>query len=161
MVEPDLKCPACTAGNLESGSDELDVPHFGKVVHYYMRCNSCGYRVNDFAFQGDFPKEDKVEIKNKTDLQIKIVRGSKGTIVVPELGLELYPGPLAETFITNVEGLLNRFLNLMPLFDDQRKIEEVQENVGKAIEGSLKITISISDPSGVSHFIRNPQTDIS
>jgi zinc finger protein len=155
MDEPDLKCPACSKGDLERGTDEIEIPHFGRVIHYYMRCKICGYRVNDFAFQGDFPNEDKIEIRRKEDLEIKIVRGSGATVLIPELGLELYPGPLAESFITNVEGLLNRFLHLMPLFDDQKKVKEIEEKIGAAIQGKLSFTISISDPSGISHFIRN------
>jgi zinc finger protein len=155
MDESDLKCPSCSAGDMEQGTDEIEVPHFGKVIHYYMRCKHCGYRINDFAFQGDFPKEDKIEIRDKKDLEIKIARGSSGTVLIPELGLELYPGPIAESFITNVEGLLNRFLQLMPLFDDPEKVEETKNRIVDAIDGKLSFTISLVDPSGVSHFIRN------
>ena len=75
MDEPDLTCPACSSKDLERGTTEIEVPHFGSVVVYYLRCKSCGYRINDFGFQGNFPKEDKVEIKGKKDLEIKIVRG--------------------------------------------------------------------------------------
>lgn len=154
MDESDLKCPVCSAGNLERGSDELDVPHFGKVIHFYLRCKNCGYRINDFAYQGDFPEKNSVEIRDKTDLEIKIVRSSSATVTIPELGLELYPGPLAESFITNVQGLLNRFLNLMPLFDDPKKVQSVEEKIRDAVDGKFDFTISMSDPSGVSHFIR-------
>ncbi len=155
MDESVLKCPSCSAEGLERGTDEIDIPHFGKVVHYFMRCNRCGYRINDFAFQGNFPNEDKVKIEKKEDLDIKIVRGSGATVLIPELGLELYPGPLAESFITNVEGLLNRFLQLLPLFEDKDKVSEVEEKIHSAVEGKFSFTISMTDPSGVSHFIRN------
>lgn len=135
--------------------DELDIPHFGKVIHYYMRCEACGYRVNDFSFQGNFPKQDSIRVSRRQDLNNKIVRGSEATVLIPELGLELYPGPLSESFITNVEGLLKRFLKLMPLFDDPDKVKEIEKKIGIAIEGGLEFTIVISDPSGVSHFIRS------
>ncbi len=137
------------------GTDELDVPHFGKVIHYFMRCNKCGYRINDFAFQGNHPKEDRLEIRSREDLDTKIVRGSSCTVLIPELGLELYPGPLAESFVTNIEGLLNRFLKLMPLFEDRGKVKEIEEKIAAAIEGKLTFTITLDDPSGVSHFIRD------
>lgn len=155
MDESDLACPACSEKALERGMDELDIPHFGNVIHYYMRCKKCGYRINDFAFQGNFQKEDSVEIREKKDLNIKLVRGSGATLLIPELGLELYPGPLAESFITNVEGLLNRFLKLLPLFEDRKKVEEIERKIKDAVEGKLRFTISMSDPSGVSHFIRD------
>jgi zinc finger protein len=154
MDEPDLTCPACSRGKMERGMDELEIPHFGRVIHYYMRCANCGYRINDFSFEGDFPKEDKIVINGKEDMDIKIVRGSSATVLIPELGLELYPGPLSESFITNVEGLLTRFLDLMPLFNDPERSKEIEERISDAMEGRISFSISISDPSGVSHFIR-------
>ncbi len=154
MDETGIRCPVCSSGEIEKGTNEIEVPHFGIVTHYYLRCRSCGYRINDFAFQGDHPKEDVLEVKDKRDLETKIVRGSSGTIVIPELGLELYPGPLAESFITNVEGLLNRFLQLMPLFEDKLKVKGIESLIGDAIEGRLKFSISLSDPTGISHFVR-------
>ncbi|MEM0135143.1 MAG: ZPR1 zinc finger domain-containing protein [Thermoplasmatales archaeon] len=155
MDESDLTCPVCSSKSLERGTTEIEVPHFGNVILYYLRCRNCGYRINDFSYQGDFPKEDRVEINNTKDLEIKIVRGSSGTVLIPELGLELFPGPLAESFITNVEGLLNRFLQLMPLFDDPAKVDETESRIHDAISGKLRFTITLSDPTGVSHFIRN------
>ncbi|MGC8562955.1 MAG: ZPR1 zinc finger domain-containing protein [Thermoplasmata archaeon] len=155
MDESDLICPVCRSKDMEQGTAEIEVPHFGNVVIYYMRCKNCGYRINDFGFQGNFPKEDKVEIKEKKDMETKIVRGSGGTVIIPELGLELFPGPLAESFITNVEGLLNRFLQLMPLFEDRNGVKEIESRINEAMEGKLKFTIFLNDPSGVSHFIRD------
>jgi C4-type Zn-finger protein len=54
-----------------------------------------------------------------------------------------------------VEGLLNRFLQLLPLFEDKDKVSEVEEKIHSAVEGKFSFTISMTDPSGVSHFIRN------
>lgn len=153
MDESGLKCLSCGTEGMERGFNELDVPHFGKVIHYYMRCPHCGFRVNDFAYQGDFPPEAKLEVIGKQNLNSKIVRGGNATVIIPELGLELYPGPLSESFITNVEGLLNRFKNLLPLFDDKEQIKKVEEKLEEAISGKLDFSIIIRDPARVSHFM--------
>ncbi|MEM0074122.1 MAG: ZPR1-type zinc finger protein [Thermoplasmatales archaeon] len=147
-------CPSCGKNSLERGIKELDIPHFGRSTLYYMRCLNCGFRVNDISFEGNYPSEAKITIREKEDLNTKIVRGDKATILIPELGLELYPGPLSESFITNVEGLLNRFMNLLPLFDEGRKIEDFKARVEDALSGKIQFSIIIRDPSGVSHFLK-------
>ncbi len=153
MDGPGLTCPSCGKEGIERGSNEFDVPHFGRVFHYYMKCESCGFRINDFAYEGNFPEESRIEIKGKKDMNTKIVRGGNATLLVPELGLELYPGPLAESFITNVEGLLNRFQSILPLFEDKEEVKRVGEKLDEAREGRLDFSIIISDPTKVSHFI--------
>ncbi|MEM0128362.1 MAG: ZPR1-type zinc finger protein [Thermoplasmatales archaeon] len=147
-------CPSCGSNSLERGIEELDVPHFGHSTLYYMRCTNCGFRVNDISFEGNYPNEAKITIREKEDLNTKIVRGGKATILIPELGLGLYPGPLSESFITNVEGLLNRFLNLLPLFDEGGKVEYFKARVEDALSGKMEFSIIIKDPSGVSHFLK-------
>ncbi|MEM0141155.1 MAG: ZPR1-type zinc finger protein [Thermoplasmatales archaeon] len=147
-------CPSCKKETLERGMQELDIPHFGKSILYYLRCTSCGFRVNDISFEGDFPNEAKVVISGKKDLNTKIVRSGKATLLIPELGLELYPGPLSESFITNVEGLLNRFLDLLPLFDKGNKVDEFKIRIEQALSGKIEFSIILKDPSGVSHFLK-------
>lgn len=155
MDQSDIACPACGKKLTERGTDELDVPHFGKVVHYYMRCASCGFRINDFSYEGNYPEENRIEIKSKEDLYTKIIRGSDAIVKIPELGLELYPGPLAESFVTNIQGLLERFLTHFSLFGDRKKMESVEAEINRAINGELHFSVIINDPSGVSHFVRN------
>jgi len=149
-----LICPVCGSQMSETITDDLEIPHFGKVVHYFMKCDSCGFRINDFSYEGDHPKENRLDVRTKEDLYVKIVRGPSSTINIPELGLNLYPGPLAESFITNIEGLLERFRSLFPLFEDGKDKDDVAKNIERAINGELKFTVVIKDPSGVSHFIQ-------
>jgi zinc finger protein len=149
------RCPSCNQETLERGVQELDVPHFGRVTLFYMRCKNCGFRVNDFSFEGDYPKESRVMIRDRKDMDTKIIRSGKATVLIPELGLELYPGPLSESFITNVEGLLNRFLELLPLFKEGKKLDEFREKIDRALSGEMEFSIILKDPSGVSHFLRD------
>ncbi len=153
MVEPVLECPVCHKTTLKITETELDIPYFGKAMIYNATCENCGYKINDIKFEGNYPVKDKIKIEKPEDLNIKIVRGNRGTIRIPELGLSMEPGPLAESFITNVEGLFERFLNVLPLFDPE-KTKELEEKINDAKNGKMKFTVIIEDPTGVSHFVR-------
>ncbi len=153
MDTADIKCPACGSKDMELGNEDLDIPGFGKVSHYYLRCKSCGYRINDFAFTGNNPTRAEMKIEKKDDLFTKIARGNQAKVSIPELGLNIHPGPVAESFVTNIEGLLERFLRVLPLFDDNEKVREKEDEIHRAMNGEIKFTVIIEDPSGVSHFI--------
>lgn len=155
MDQPSITCPSCGKELTERGTNEIDVPHFGKVIHYFMRCTNCGFRINDFSYEGSYPEENKMEIKEKKDLYTKIVRGPKCTVEIPELGLELYPGPIAESFVTNIQGLLERFLTHFSLFENREDAGRVETDIRNAIEGRIKFSVILNDPSGVSHFIED------
>ncbi len=148
-----MKCPSCGSENVELGVNEIEIPNFGKVSHYFLRCNNCGYKINDFAYAGNYPKKAELRIEEKKDLFVKLARGSQGTISIPELGLNIYPGPVAETFVTNIEGLLERFLRVLPLFEEKEKVEEKEKEINRAMNGEIKFRVIIDDPTGVSHFI--------
>lgn len=153
MVESILECPVCGKKSLEIRSAELEIPHFGIAFIFTEVCTNCGYRTNDIRFEGKFPRKDSVRIENSEDLKIKVVRGNEGRVEIPELGLILEPGPNAESFITNIEGLLERFSEIIKLFDKD-KIADIEEKIEKAKNGELAFTILLDDPTGVSHFIK-------
>ncbi len=154
MVDAILECPVCNGLTLEVKHVEMEIPHFGNAIIYTAVCSNCGYKTNDIKFKGNFPIKNSLHIEKPEDMKIKIVRGNEGTVEIPELGLLLEPGPLAESFITNIEGLLERFEEVLPLFD-KKVTEELQNRLNKAKDGKLRFTIIIDDPSGVSHFIRD------
>ncbi len=154
MVDTILECPVCHNLTLEVRHTEMEIPHFGNAMIYTAICSNCGYRTNDIRFEGNFPIEDRIYIEKPEDMKIKIVRGNEGTVEIPELGLLLEPGPLAESFITNIEGLLERFEEILPLFDKEA-VQDLAGKLNKAKDGKLKFTIILNDPSGVSHFIRD------
>ena len=153
MVDTILECPVCHQLTLKVTETEFEVPYFGKAIIYNATCQNCGYKINDIKFEGNYPVKDKIIIEKPEDLKTKIVRGNRGAIKIPELGLSMEPGPIAESFITNVEGLFQRFLDILPLFDPE-KTKELEERINDAKEGKIKFTIIIEDPTGVSHFVR-------
>ncbi len=161
MVETilDSPCPICGKKTLMYRAEELDLPHFGKCLQTTIVCKSCGFRHADvMMLEVHEPTEFKVSIEDERDMYIKVVRSTSGTVIIPELGAKLEPGPLSEAFITNVEGLLNRFVDILVqlMHDTPEKRDEVVEllrKIGLIKHGKMKATLIIKDPFGNSAII--------
>ncbi len=161
MVETlmDSPCPICGKKTLIYRAEELDLPHFGKCLQTTIICKSCGFRHADvMMLEVHEPMEYKVRIESEEDMYIKIVRSTSGTVIIPEIGAKLEPGPLSEAFITNVEGLLNRFVDVLVqlMHDTPEKREDILDllrKIGYIRHGRMRATIIIQDPLGNSAII--------
>jgi len=102
-----------------------------------------------------------LKITSEKDLKSKIYRSPVGKLEIPELELIVEPGPSAEFYYTNVEGILYRFEGAVSIFynnldkNDAQipEIEEILKNLEKAIEGKFEFTLIITDPEGGSYII--------
>ena len=156
-----IKCPACgIEGVAKSIMKELEIPHFGKVLETTLLCPSCGFRHSDvIALEQNDPAKYVLEI-NKNNLSIRVVRSQSATVIIPEVGVKVEPGPKSEGYVTNVEGMLTRFedavIKALNLFDD----EESQTNAKKTLaqiqelkKGNGTATLIILDPFGQSNIV--------
>ena len=156
-----IKCPACgIEGVAKSIMKELEIPHFGKVLETTLLCPSCGFRHSDvIALEQNDPAKYVLEI-NKNNLYIRVVRSQSATVIIPEVGVKVEPGPKSEGYVTNVEGMLTRFedavIKALNLFDD----EESQANAKKTLaeiqelkKGNGTATLIILDPFGQSNIV--------
>ena len=152
-----IKCPACgIEGVAKSIMKELEIPHFGKVLETTLLCPSCGFRHSDvIALEQNDPAKYVLEI-NKN----RVVRSQSATVIIPEVGVKVEPGPKSEGYVTNVEGMLTRFedavIKALNLFDD----EESQANAKKTLaeiqelkKGNGTATLIILDPFGQSNIV--------
>jgi zinc finger protein len=127
-----IKCPACgVEGVAKSIMKELEIPHFGEVMETTIQCPSCGFKHSDIiALEQNDPAKYVLEI-NKNNLSIRVVRSQSATVIIPEVGIKVEPGPKSEGYVTNVEGVLTRFESAVKkalnLFED----EESQINAKK------------------------------
>lgn len=159
-VKYNVLCASCGLESLEVKEVYVDVPKFGKTVIISMLCAKCGYRVNDvipLEYKG--PKRVEYKVKCLKDLSAKVIRSKNSKITIPELGLELSPGPRAEAFITNVEGLLDRFLCIAEYLCDtssgvvKKRAKEVVEKLKRAMNAEIEFTIIMEDELGNSAII--------
>ncbi|MCS3900900.1 ZPR1 zinc finger domain-containing protein [Methanococcus voltae] len=157
-----MDCPICHAENsLKIITQELEIPYFGKVIETTLYCSNCNYKKSDiFPSEVKEPKRFILKISEEYDLNKRVIRGSTGHILIPELGFEVSPGPASEAYVSNVEGVITRLEDalktLMGWAEDENEIIKAKELVVKLEEvkqGKLTITLIIEDPLGHSAII--------
>ncbi|MFQ5999064.1 MAG: ZPR1 zinc finger domain-containing protein [Candidatus Bathyarchaeia archaeon] len=135
---------------------EENVPHFGPMVFFVAECKSCRYRQSDvIQLATQSPTAHRFKVKEERDLKARVVRSNTATIIIPELGVELSPGPNAEAFISNVEGVLERVENTVKTLvamADSPKTKSKAENFMKKLDMARKckapFTLVMKDPLG-------------
>ena len=158
-------CPICGGkGTLKAIQYVHEIPYFGKVMESTIYCEKCGYRNADVMILEDKPpKLYTVKVENEKDLFTRVVRSKSGTIELDEIGVKVEPGPAAEGFVTNVEGLLERVKEALLMArsfkesegDEEavKKTDEILKYIEDVREGKKPITVRIMDPLGNSALI--------
>ncbi len=152
-------CPACGKKTLRTVIVEKDLPHFGRAVIVTSRCSSCGYTHTDvMELEDRGHKVLRLYVDDPKKLNALVVRSASSTVRIPELDLELHPGPFSNGFITTVEGILDRFESaarkVVPETEDERKaLDLALQEIRDAREGKKRFTLEIEDPRGVSGII--------
>ena len=164
----DLPCPTCkNEGSLKLLSMSSEIPYFGEHTQITLSCDHCGMRQTDFI-----PSEERgalsftLSIEKVEHLQARIVRGSSGTVRIPELDLEVSPGTQSTGYVSNVEGVVNRFIDIIRMMMRQIRTEiedgndESEQNLEKLFQlemalsalakGELlgELSLEILDPKG-------------
>ena len=161
LTEMIINCPACfVEGKAKSIMKELDIPHFGKVLETSIQCPVCGFKHSDvIALEQNDPAKYVLEI-NKNTLTIRVVRSQSATVSIPEVGVKVEPGPKSEGYVTNVEGMLNRFedaikkaLNLFEDAQSQINAKNALSQIQELKEGNGTATLIIQDPFGQSKIV--------
>lgn len=153
-------CLMCGTKNLTLSEAELEVPFFGKLLVFGMHCSKCHYHKADVeAAEKKAPSKYTFEVTGKEDLNVRIIRSSEGIVKIPHVG-SLEPGPGAEGFVTNVEGLVMKFQKQVELLknsaeDDaeKKKAKNLLKKLQKVLWGEGKLKIIIEDPTGNSAII--------
>lgn len=85
---------------------------------------------------------------------VRVVRSTQGEIRIPELGVEITPGPACEGFISNVEGILMRVDKILDGTllngdeDQRRTASDLKQKIADTKNGCFAITLIIEDPMG-------------
>ena len=158
LVITKSQCPLCSKELITSWVQQ-NIPFFGEVMLITSLCE-CGFRYSDnlVLSQGE-PAGYELKIRTRDDLNARVVRSTSGTIRIPELGIEIEPGPASESFISNIEGILERvvmILDMVTRWDEKEKIEKALELLSiieRIKAGEYEITVIIEDPMGNSAII--------
>ncbi|MFW9936362.1 MAG: ZPR1 zinc finger domain-containing protein [Candidatus Thorarchaeota archaeon] len=163
-----FKCPACKKGEIKINKTFYDLPDGDKMLIIKFECNKCNFTTNDIIPMTTnlSPGIITLKITNQDDLKSKIYRSPIGKLEIPELELEVEPGPNAEFYYTNVEGILFRFEKAVSIYknnlesnDPQKEeIELLLKNLKMALKGEFEFTLKITDLGGGSYIIPQDQS---
>ncbi|MDV3103025.1 ZPR1 zinc finger domain-containing protein [Thermococcus waiotapuensis] len=158
-------CPICGGKNtLKAIQHVHEIPYFGKVMESTIICEKCGYRNADVMILEDRPpKLYTVKVEEEKDLFTRVVRSKSGTIELDEIGVRIEPGPAAEGFVTNVEGILERVRETLLMAREFRRqegdeeavkrVDEIMDYIKDVKDGKRPLTVRIMDPLGNSALI--------
>lgn len=135
-----------------------DIPHFGEAMIIAGVC-CCGYRHSDtILLSQKEPARHTLIVSSLEDLDSRVIRSSSGTIRVPELGINVEPGPASEAYVSNVEGVLTRIKGIVEFATRSAREagdllgteqgDQILENMNKALRGQYNLTVIIEDPLG-------------
>lgn len=161
----DVSCIIC---GFDEGLSMLahteEIAYFGEHTQVTLSCPGCGWRQTDFI-----PAEARdgscqtYRIDSVEDLQVRVIRGSACTVRLIELDLEVRPGSHSTGYVSNIEGVLNRFQDVIDMVGRQAAIEENQdamseltsltEAMGEIREGQRAVTLEFLDPHGHSMIL--------
>ncbi|UCE09709.1 MAG: ZPR1 zinc finger domain-containing protein [Candidatus Thorarchaeota archaeon] len=154
-------CPACEVGHLKVHSMLYSVPFFNELALFTMECPDCNFSHNDvFSAEQRRPRRWTLRVDEKSKLYIRVVRSGSGTVRLPEFGIDIEPGPAAESYISNVEGVLLRTrpvvesaINFAESETQKKRGRELLTEIDLAIAGEHSFTLVIEDPAGVSGIL--------
>jgi zinc finger protein len=170
----EIPCPICAVeGQLGMVTNVDEIPYFGENTQVTVLCHACGWRQTDFI-----PAEGKkagawsLVLDDSKKLRSRVVRSSSCTVKIPELDLEVMPGTTSTGYVSNIEGVLNRFVDIINMvrrdverdiaLDSEQDDLESKESLAtlnsllKSIEQAGEesvFTIELLDPHGHSMII--------
>jgi len=153
-------CPICKEKTLTLMEHEQEIPYFGKVFLFSMSCSNCKYHKADIeTSERKDPCKYTFEINSEEDLKVRVVKSSEATVKVPFI-MSIEPGPSANGYVTNIEGILNRVKHAIEMARDdeedpaaKKKAKNMLKKLQKVMWGQETLKITIEDPSGNSAII--------
>lgn len=155
-------CPLCHEELIINWQGD-EIPYFGEVMHITAACD-CSFRFADtLILSQKEPMRYELLVEDIEDLNSRVVRSTSGSIRIPELGIDVEPGSVSDSYVTNIEGVLDRILKVVITAtkwsesdgDEERYTRglEVQKALEEVIEGQRPITVIVEDPFGNSAII--------
>jgi zinc finger protein len=149
-------CPICKVkGSMELKTKTEKIPYFGEIMESTVKCKECGFKHSDvICLDSKEPVKYILKI-DKNKMNIRVVKSQSATVNIPELGLKVEPGPQSQGYVSNVEGILERFKKAVNTALSWAENENSKENAIRILEmmdeiknGDRTATLIIKDPFG-------------
>ena len=92
-------------------------------------------------------------------MKVRVVKSSEATVKLPHI-VTITPGPAAQGFVTNIEGILNRVKyqiesakDMEEGEDEKKKANNLLKKITRITWGQEKQKLILEDPSGNSAII--------
>ena len=152
-------CPSCSL-EIDFRYQTENIPYFSDILIISANCPHCGYRyVDTQTLASTEPSRHTLAVTSAEDLAIRVVRSMTASLAIPELGVEIDPGPACTGFVTNVEGVLDRIEQVVVAAeregdpDQKENAKTLLGRLAQAREGNLAFTLILDDPSGNSAIL--------
>jgi zinc finger protein len=149
-------------GQLTLLSTHVSVPHFGDALESTLCCGACGFRHADFMILGQKePVRLTFHAKDERALHVRVIRSNSGTVRIPEIGFTAEPSQISESYVSNVEGVLERAKDILLTAldwnkDDPQKVGllgHYLQTWERMVRAELPFTLIIDDPFGNSAIV--------
>lgn len=157
----DASCPACGHRPLVLRSLDLELPYFGGALQSTLLCGACGYHHGDLLLTRQRePERITLRVQRPDHLDARVARSSSGTVRIPEIEASMEPGPRAEAFVSNVEGVVRKFLDIVLGQEAvaetpaaRERLAAVHARLEGMVEGREPFTFVLEDPTGNSDVL--------
>lgn len=162
FVVKNQECPACGEKKAVFTEYETEDPYCGPIAIFSIKCEACGYKNSDLEIiENGTPAEYSLEIENPQDLSARVIKSGACEIKIPSFRISVDSDANSEGYVTNIEGLINRFKKNVSLLKDdpdiskeeRKKVKNILKNIDKVLFGEKKIKIVLRDTTGNSAII--------
>ena len=154
-------CSFCHKKTLTLSEDKKEIPYFGNVYIFSMTCSNCKFHKSDVeAEDHKDPCKITYTIEKEKDMKIRVVKSSTATVKIPQMRLSVTPGPASIGYISNIEGVLKKFEDIIEQQrdnaeenSDKKSAKNLLKKMRKVKLGDVSVKLVIEDPSGNSAII--------
>jgi len=154
-------CPMCGKNEATFTEYEIEDPYAEIIYILSLKCNACGYKKADLEMgTSSGPAEYTIIIENQNDLNIRVIKSGECEIKIPKLGLSIDSTLNGEYFVSNIEGVINRFKKQLEFLKNgeedktvKKRIKNIIKKLNKVINGEEKMTLTLKDKTGNSAII--------
>jgi len=91
----------------------------------------------------------EIEVSCKKDLYIEVDRSPNATLKIPELGVEITPGPAKSEPINQVIDIITQIENVLNTYvEENNKKTKLLKKIERIKNGNKEIKVIIDDPTG-------------
>lgn len=162
LIVDNQQCPVCGQEKATFSEYETEDPYAGPIAIFSIKCNACGFKNSDLEFiEPGQPAEYSIDIETPEDLNIRIIKSGACEIKIPSFRISVDSTMGSEGFISNIEGLIERFKRqILFLKDDselekeqRKKLKNILKGIDQVLRGEKKITVKMIDESGNSAIV--------